>query len=603
MKRRIISLILSILTVAAILDLYAPVSAEEETGRYDSLFDCPFGDISGWYAQSAIYLFEHGYVTGTSDGVFSPSSKVTRAMAVQVICRIDGAETSDYSESSTFSDVPSGAWYHDAVEWAAANGLTSGTGGEKFSPLRTVTRAELAVMLFNNPPAECCTRLRVGDPAALERFPDADSVPLWAVEAVSWAIGQGLISGRGDGTIAPSAPATRGELAVILAGYQQKYGHDWTDALVLTERTCTQDGAVFYTCGRCGESVEVMLHGYHIHVPTYHREPTCTLEGETVYTCKYCGDEYVKYTDKIPHSYVISAYLYGDCESGAAYEMKCSACGATKQTVVTGKHDWDAGKTVRQPSCGSQGEKQFTCRICGAVKKEAIPALSHDWKKSYVIKYPTYNTAGSAMYKCSVCGSTKTEPIPAVGKTKGYDSNGDGKLTIDEYFGMYGHVEYLEEHKRDYLGTKYASLVKDHLTYWQLTRNIGEYGSEGRMNCTGFIATVFLHLDADLSSIPKGGGWYVNAGNWAYVVNKKGIYHYTFADIKSALNSGKLRKGDIFLFIPVQIPEDDYHFGFFWGDTPSHDWFWHSDIYGNRQSRIHAFTNHKCIWVFPMQGE
>lgn len=603
MRRRLLTAFLVAVTILTSLNsLYIPALSED--GR-ESLFDYPFDDIAAaWYERSAVYMFEHGYITGTSDGRFSPDAKVTRAMAVQILSRIDRAATEEYGDRGTFSDVARGAWYHDAVEWAAEVGISSGTGDGYFSPDAPITRQEIAVMLYKNTPAECFEGERVSDSAALDVFSDKSDVAAWAHEAVAWALKVGIISGRGDGILAPTAYATRAEAAVMLCKYESVCGHKWGEAEVIIVRTCTTDGIVFYYCEKCGELAEITLPAYHTYVQTAHRDATCTAEGETVYTCKYCGDEKREAIAMIPHKWNAGVYEYGNCETGATYTQTCAACGITRQTVKKTAHKWNAGKVIASATCYKAGTKRFTCTVCSAVKNESIPTTTHNWVRGKVTKYPTYNKTGLADFKCSICGATKTDTIPACGRTTGYDSNGDKRLTIDEFFGAYGHVDHLESHKSDYIGTRYASIVKDKLPYWQLTRNKGDYGASARLNCTGFIACTFLHVGADFSRMPSGGGWYANAHNWYRTINNYGVYHYTFASVSDALASGKMRKGDIMLFIPTSLVDDDYHFGFFWGDTPTSNWFWHSDIYGNRQSRISSFVkNIKCIWVLPMQGE
>ena len=236
----------------------------------------PFADVpaGSWYDEGSRYCFEHGYVEGTNAGEFSPAVKLTRAMAVQMIARMVGADFSAFEDSSSFTDVAAGAWYHDAVEWARAFGVTGGTGAGRFSPDAQVTRQDLAVMLMGLARTGGADVTGRADIAA---FTDRADVSAYAEEAVSWAVSCGLIAGA-YGRIMPRSGATRAQTAVIFMKYDGSFGHNWDGGAVIRRRTCTADGLTEYTCLDCGARTVVRTSGRHVYK---------TASGRTA--CINCG--------------------------------------------------------------------------------------------------------------------------------------------------------------------------------------------------------------------------------------------------------------------------------------------------------------------------
>lgn len=172
----------------------------------------PFEDVSpgAWYADTVTFVYSHGLLQGVSQSRFAPQSTMTRAMLAAAIYRIEGSPA---CTESHFSDVAPGAWYYDAVNWAASQGILAGTGGGKFSPNAPVTREQMVAILYRY--AGYLGLDRTGR-ESLSRFTDSSSVSAYAVTAMEWSVAAGLISGMGDGRVAPKATATRGEVATVL---------------------------------------------------------------------------------------------------------------------------------------------------------------------------------------------------------------------------------------------------------------------------------------------------------------------------------------------------------------------------------------------------
>lgn len=179
----------------------------------------PFTDVVAgtWYYGAAAYAYNNGLFAGMTPTTFAPNATMTRAMLVSVLWRLAGAPAP--KAPNTFVDVPDGAWYTDAVTWAAENGVVSGIGGSRFDPSGFVTREQTAEILYNYAHSK---GYDVSARADLTAFPDAGSVSGWAEEALAWANAAGLINGTvrdGQTILDPQGSASRAQVAMILMNY------------------------------------------------------------------------------------------------------------------------------------------------------------------------------------------------------------------------------------------------------------------------------------------------------------------------------------------------------------------------------------------------
>ena len=179
----------------------------------------PFTDVVAgtWYYGAAAYAYNNGLFAGMTPTTFAPNATMTRAMLVSVLWRLAGAPAP--KAPNTFVDVPDGAWYTDAVTWAAENGVVSGIGGSRFDPSGFVTREQTAEILYNYAHSK---GYDVSARADLTAFPDAGSVSGWAEKALSWANAAGLINGTvrdGQTILDPQGSASRAQVAMILMNY------------------------------------------------------------------------------------------------------------------------------------------------------------------------------------------------------------------------------------------------------------------------------------------------------------------------------------------------------------------------------------------------
>lgn len=183
-----------------------------------------------WSHAGLDYCVYHGYIAGTSATTVTPDGECTRAMIVSILYRVQGepAKVNGYELkklAAPFDDVERGCWYTDAIWWAKLTGVVSGMSPSTFAPDDPITRAQLAVILYNYTQQFAPGSLT--ETGSLTGFPDAGSVPSWARTAMAWAVGNGLISGVGENGVSylrPEGYATRAQVATILMNYEKALG-------------------------------------------------------------------------------------------------------------------------------------------------------------------------------------------------------------------------------------------------------------------------------------------------------------------------------------------------------------------------------------------
>ena len=173
----------------------------------------PFTDVKSgdWFYEAVQYVYDKGMMTGVSADRFAPASTTTRGMIVTILYRLENEP--EVSGGSAFTDVESGAWYADAVAWAAANDIVNGTSATTFAPNSPITREQMAAILYRY---AAYKGYDVSQKADLSGYTDATSISGYAKDALAWANAQKLITGVTDTTLNPQGSATRAQVATIL---------------------------------------------------------------------------------------------------------------------------------------------------------------------------------------------------------------------------------------------------------------------------------------------------------------------------------------------------------------------------------------------------
>lgn len=176
----------------------------------------PFTDVkqSDWFYNSVKYTYEHNMITGLNKYTFGPYRKLSRAMLVTILWRMEGAPM---ISTNRFSDIKTSDWYAPAVNWAANNYIVSGYASGKFGPNDDITREQLCAILMNYSRYK---KIDISKRADITKFKDSEKTQSYFRDAVSWCLASNIISGKDNGTILdPRGTATRSEVAAMITNY------------------------------------------------------------------------------------------------------------------------------------------------------------------------------------------------------------------------------------------------------------------------------------------------------------------------------------------------------------------------------------------------
>ena len=174
----------------------------------------PFTDVpaAAWYADAVQYVYENGLMTGVSESEFAPDGTATRGQIVTILWRLAGSPVVNYA--MRYADADEGAWYGEAVRWAASTGVVTGYTESSFGPNDAITREQLAAILYRYIKTQ--GQGFTGMWYFPLRYDDAASISGWADEAMHWCVMKGVLNGTGETTLSPQLTATRAQLAAIL---------------------------------------------------------------------------------------------------------------------------------------------------------------------------------------------------------------------------------------------------------------------------------------------------------------------------------------------------------------------------------------------------
>ena len=178
----------------------------------------PFKDTANnaWWHDGIHYCVQQGLMNGVASDQFAPNGTTTRAMIVTILWRMEGSPATSYGMS--FTDVPAGQWYTEAIRWAQSTGVVTGYDAKTFGPNDNVTREQLAAILYRY------TAHKGGDVSkrsTLAQFTDVNQISSWALENIQWANAVGMVNGRTNTTIVPKGNATRAEAASMIQRFCQ----------------------------------------------------------------------------------------------------------------------------------------------------------------------------------------------------------------------------------------------------------------------------------------------------------------------------------------------------------------------------------------------
>ena len=182
------------------------------------IWENTYGDVAdnAWYYRSVAFCSSRELIAGTGNGNFSPDTSLDRSMLVTILYRY--AEKPPVDGSSSFTDVPAGQWYSDAIAWAQENSVVAGITETTFGPFQPVTREQMAAIFYR---FASKSGIVTDDRASLDGFADGSRVSSYAKDAISWCVAKGILSGSND-KLNPQSSATRAEFSSILMRYITK---------------------------------------------------------------------------------------------------------------------------------------------------------------------------------------------------------------------------------------------------------------------------------------------------------------------------------------------------------------------------------------------
>ena len=183
--------------------------------------DCPsrsFRDLdtTKWYHEAIDTMLREGLMNGTGNGLFEPNGTLTRAMLVTILWRSEGKPAA--SAQTSFTDVSAGAYYAEAVRWAAANGVVKGVSSTEFGSSKNITRQELVTILWRLAAKKGLNTSNAG--LTVSEFADRSQIAAWAAEAMSWGCTRGILTGKSANRVDPTGTATRAEAAAMIVRFR-----------------------------------------------------------------------------------------------------------------------------------------------------------------------------------------------------------------------------------------------------------------------------------------------------------------------------------------------------------------------------------------------
>ena len=384
MKRKILAALLTLVMVFSLL----PVSAWAEETTYS--------DVAGHWAQAAILRWSDYGVLQGSEGKFSPDGTLTRGQMAVILSRLLNLPA---APSAGFTDVAPDAWYADGINRCAAAGILQGSEG-KAMPEDPITREQAMVML--------CRALGIAaeDVGVLAAFSDVSLASDYARPYVAALVKAGVVKGDANGLLNPLSKITRAEIVTMI---DRLVGHYAKDAGAFVDAS---DGALVIVVA---ENVKIVNAPAGTKVIVTEKATGLTVNGAAVSAdqtyivpeqetkptepskpSKPSGGTIVRPEHR--HSYAI--------KFDQNYHWEECACGATRNKT---EHAWGEPEVTKAATCTEPGEETFTC-VCGATKKETIPATGHSWGEPEVT-YAANGQDGEKVYTCAVCSEIKKEAI------------------------------------------------------------------------------------------------------------------------------------------------------------------------------------------------
>ena len=342
MKKRLLAILLTVCMVVSM----APVAFAAGSVFTDVKAD-------DWFADEVEYVYVNGLMQGVGNSKFDPNGTTTRAMIVTILWRLEGEPAVNYAMN--FEDVESEQWYTEAIRWAASEKIVEGYGNGKFGTNDAITREQMVTIMYRYAQYKGYD-VSVGENTNILSYGDAFDVAEWAIPAMQWACGSGMIQGIADGStmnLQPQGNATRAQAAAIFYRFIEE---------VVNAAPTTHTVTFMWNYGDKGVYAEIKVE-----------------DGQTVGTLSNpyrSGYDFAGWYTANGALFTLSTKVTADIVVYAEWTEDEYVPPIVIPPVHT--HFWTAGTPV-PPTCTEQGYTPYTC-YCGNSKNDNfVDALDHAW--------------------------------------------------------------------------------------------------------------------------------------------------------------------------------------------------------------------------------
>ena len=186
-----------------------------EYGSAEEEWENPFTDVkdTDWFFDTVKYVNQNGIINGMTEDTFAPGTELTRAMLVTILYRVEGSP--EVEADSKFADVKASEWFGAPVIWASENGIVNGVSETEFAPNNAITREQIAAIMYRYAQAKGYD-VAIGTVTNINGYEDVNTISSWAVDALKYTVGTGIMKGKTESTLNPQDKATRAEAATVV---------------------------------------------------------------------------------------------------------------------------------------------------------------------------------------------------------------------------------------------------------------------------------------------------------------------------------------------------------------------------------------------------
>ena len=406
-----------------------------------------------WFDDAVQYVYENGFMNGTSSTTFSPEQTLDRGMIVTVLYRMNGSPAVDIE--IPFNDVSPNHYFYKAIQWAYQNGVVKGVTETEFMPLRSITRAEMVTMFYR-----CFGDDYKATETELNNYVDSVSIPNFAYDAFAWSVKNGVVTGMSTNTIGPLNTSNRAQCAVIIQRLDTLHEHVFSEWITTKEATAKESGEKERVCEICGKrEIEEI--------------PQLKLSDDIVAYFKVIGGKAI---DLVTGCEISNSVVTGDYWTGGVAKLPQNYSNWTYQMVV----DYNESSTkgiIKSMSFKSNSGKYEECYDLFRLNEVnsitsrgsvVIPWVKDSWNHGYSITIPVQLYAHvSTKYEYLPIGDTfwSFSMDSDNGVLNARINGGTASTTMSTWTDTNGETKYVDKILKSSLAFTSEHLLKEVIIY------------------------------------------------------------------------------------------------------------------------------------------